>query len=98
MNNETKVRRSTRSIVLKKAKVISFEDIKVARVARAMKEVIKGKGRHSRKRKSTTLEAYKPEIKPEPEVAHVIEEVIKDRGKHSLKRKSTTLEADKPKL
>jgi hypothetical protein len=31
MNNEAKVRRSTRSVVLGKAKVISFEDIEVAR-------------------------------------------------------------------
>jgi hypothetical protein len=44
MNNEAKVRRSTKSIILGKAKVMSFEDIEVARAARAAKEVIKGKG------------------------------------------------------
>ncbi|PVH73961.1 hypothetical protein DL98DRAFT_353215, partial [Cadophora sp. DSE1049] len=38
MNNEAKVRRSTRSLVLGKAKVMSFEDIEVARAARAAKD------------------------------------------------------------
>jgi hypothetical protein len=67
MNNEAKVRRSTRSIVLGKAKVMSFEDIEVARAARAAKEVIKGKGKRGRKRKSAALEADEPE----PEVARM---------------------------
>jgi hypothetical protein len=40
MNNEAKVRRSTRSVVLGKAKVMSFEDIKVVRAPRAAKEII----------------------------------------------------------
>jgi hypothetical protein len=57
INNEAKVRRSTRSIVLGKAKVMSFKDIKVARAARAAKEAIKGKGKRGRKRKNATLEA-----------------------------------------
>ncbi len=43
MNNEAKVRRSTQSIVLGKARVISFEDIEAARAARAVKDAIKGK-------------------------------------------------------
>jgi hypothetical protein len=71
MNNEAKVRRSTKSIVLGKAKVMSFEDIEVARAARAAKEVIKGKEKRGRKRKSAALEADEPE--PEPEVARMIE-------------------------
>jgi hypothetical protein len=37
--------------------VISFEDIKATRATRAMKEVIKGQGKRSRKRKSAALEA-----------------------------------------
>ena len=49
INNEAKVRRSTRSVVLGKAKVMSFEDMKAARIARATKEVIKGKGKRGRK-------------------------------------------------
>ncbi|PQE29011.1 hypothetical protein CJF30_00004068 [Rutstroemia sp. NJR-2017a BBW] len=71
MNNEAKVRRSTRSIVLGKAKVMSFEDIEVARAARAVKEVIKGKGKRGRKRKSAAQQADEPE--PEPEVALIID-------------------------
>ncbi len=42
MNNEAKVNRSTRLVVLGKAKVMSFEYIEVARVARATKEAIIG--------------------------------------------------------
>ncbi len=57
MNNEAKVRRSTRSVVLGKAKVMSFEDLEVARAARAAKEVIKSKGKRGRKCKGTALEA-----------------------------------------
>lgn len=68
MNNEAKVRRSTRSVVLGKAKVMSFEDIEVARAARAAKEVIKGRGKRGRKRKIATPEAEEPE----PEVARTI--------------------------
>jgi hypothetical protein len=101
MNNEAKVRRSTRSIVLGKAKVMSFEDIEVARAARAAKEVIKGKGKRGRKRKSAALEADEPgedepETEPEPEVARAAKEVIEGRGKRGRKRKSVAPEADEP--
>ena len=73
MNNEAKVRRSTQSLVLGKAKVMSFEDIEVARAARAAKEVIKGQGKRSRKCKSAALEADEPEADPEPAAARMIE-------------------------
>jgi hypothetical protein len=96
INNEAKVRRSTRSVVLGKAKVMSFEDIKVARAARAAKEVYKGKGKRGRKRKSTTLEADEPETEPEPEVARTAKEVINGRGIRGRKRKSAALEAGEP--
>ncbi|KAH8791720.1 hypothetical protein F5882DRAFT_291135, partial [Hyaloscypha sp. PMI_1271] len=91
MNNEVKVRRSTQSLVLGKAKVMSFEDIEVARAARAAKEVIKGKGKRGRKRK-TAQEADEPE----PDVGCDADEVIKGRGESSRKRKSAALEADEP--
>jgi hypothetical protein len=42
---------------------MSFEDIEVARAARAAKEVIKGKGKRGRKRKSAAQEADEPEPK-----------------------------------
>lgn len=98
MNNEAKVRRSTRAVVLGKAKVMSFEDIEVARAARAAKEVINGKGKRGRKRKSATLEADEPETEVEavPEVAHAAKEVITGRRKHGRKRKSAVQEANGP--
>ena len=45
MNNKAKVRQSTKLVVLRKAKVISYKDIKEARVKRAIKEAIKVKGK-----------------------------------------------------
>ncbi|PMD22059.1 hypothetical protein NA56DRAFT_645267 [Hyaloscypha hepaticicola] len=81
MNNEPKVRRSTKSLVLGTAKVMSFEDIEVARAARAAKEAIKGQGKRGRKRKSAALEAGEPEpdepeLELEPEVARMIDEPV----------------------
>ena len=98
MNNEAKVRRSTRSIVLGKAKVMSFEDIEVARAARAAK-VIKGKGKRGRKRKSAAVEAKESEAdepEPEPEVACAAKEAINGRGKRVRKCKSVVQEAEEP--
>jgi len=59
MNNEAKTRRSTRSVVLGKAKVMSYKDIEEARAKRAAKEEAKAKRKEkpSRKRKSTGQEA-----------------------------------------
>jgi multidrug resistance efflux pump len=60
INNKAKVRRPTKSLVLGKAKVISYKDLKEAQAKRANKEAAKeakGKGKRSRKRKSTALEA-----------------------------------------
>ncbi|KAG4427382.1 hypothetical protein IFR05_017134 [Cadophora sp. M221] len=101
MNNEAKVRRSTRSLVLGKAKVMSFKDIEVARAARAAKDVIKEKGKRGWKRKSAALKPDEPkaaeaEAKPEPKVARASKEVIKGRGKRSRKSKSATQQADEP--
>ena len=77
MNNEAKVRRSTRLVVLRKAKVISFKDIEVAQAARAAKEVIKGQGKRGRKRKSAALDVDEPEPpEPEPEVALIIDRPV----------------------
>jgi hypothetical protein len=78
MNNEANVRRLTHSLVLEQGqgRVMSFEDIEVARAARTAKEVIKDKGKRGRKRKSAALEADEPETEadePEPEVARMIE-------------------------
>ena len=58
LNNEAKVRRSTRSLVLGQAKVMSYEDLSEARAKRAAKEkASKGEGQRGRKCKSSALEA-----------------------------------------
>jgi hypothetical protein len=74
MNNEAKVRRLTKAVVLGQGegRVMSFEDIEAARAARAVKDAIKGKGKRGRKRKSAALEADEPEA--EPEVARAAKE------------------------
>jgi hypothetical protein len=83
MNNEAKVRRSTKAVVLEQGqrRVMSFEDIEAARTARAVKDAIKGKGKRGRKRKSAAPEA-------EPDVARAVKEAINGRGKRGRKRKS----------
>jgi len=66
INNEAKVRRKTQSLVLGKAKVMSFEDLEEARAKRAEKDAAKeakGKGKRGRKRKSDTLEAEEDTVK-----------------------------------
>ena len=58
MNNEAKVRRSTKSVIVGKAKVMSYEDIKEARAKRAAKgEATAANKKHGRARK---------DIAPEP--------------------------------
>lgn len=102
INNEAKVRRSTRSVVLGKAKVMSYEDIEEARAKCTAKDAIKGKGKRGRKRKSNVLdadelEADEPEApEPEPEVARAAKEVIKGRGKRGRKRKIAAQEVEEP--
>jgi hypothetical protein len=61
INNKAKVRRLTWLVVLDKAKMISFKDIKEAQAKRAAKEVIKGKGQRGQKHKNTVVEAGEPE-------------------------------------
>ncbi|TVY18694.1 hypothetical protein LARI1_G006120 [Lachnellula arida] len=82
INNEAKVRRSTKSLVLGKAKVMSYEDLEKARAKRVVKDAAKeakGNGKRGRKRKRATPEA---------------EEVTVDKVKRVRKRKSTVLEAE----
>ena len=45
---------------------MSFKDIVVARAARIIKDIVKGKGRHSRKRKSVLLDKGKLDSDLEP--------------------------------
>ncbi|KAH8595357.1 hypothetical protein B0O99DRAFT_594547 [Bisporella sp. PMI_857] len=96
MNNEAKVRRSTKSVVLGKTKVMSFEDIEVARAAHAAKGGAKGKRKRGRKRKSAALDEGEPELEPEPKVARATKEAIKSTRKRARKRKNIAPEADQP--
>jgi len=67
MNNEAEVRRTTKSVVLGKAKVMSYEDLTEARVKRAVKDkASEGKGKRGRKRKS-------PAPEPKTKVARMSE-------------------------
>jgi hypothetical protein len=68
----------------------------VAQAACAKKEVIKGKRKHGRKRKSATLKADKLKLKLE--VARAAKEAINSKGKRGQKCKSATQKANKLKL
>ena len=64
INNETKVQQSTKSLVLGKAKVMSYKDLEEVQAKRADKEATKeakGKSKRGQKHKSATLEADAPE-------------------------------------
>jgi hypothetical protein len=78
---------------------MSYEDIEEARATRAAKDVIKGKGKRGRKRKSIVQELDEPEpdeLEVEPEVAHAAEEVIAGKRKRRRNRKSVMQEEDVP--
>jgi hypothetical protein len=100
INNEAKVRRSTKSVVLGKgkAKVMSYKDIEEARATRAAKDATKARGKRGRKRKNAALATDEPEAEAEPEVARTVKEVIIITGKRKRgrKRKSAVQEADEP--
>jgi hypothetical protein len=55
INNEAKVRRPTKSVVLGKAKVMSYKDLVVKRAEREVKEQAKAKGKEKRGRKRKSL-------------------------------------------
>lgn len=76
INNEAKIRRSTKSLILGKARVMSYEDLEEARAKRAAKDAAKAKGNSKRDRKC--------EI-PEPEPG----ESAAGKAKPSRKRKTS---------
>jgi hypothetical protein len=87
INNEAKVRRSTKSLILGKAKVMSYEDLQEARSKRAEKEAakkVKGKGKRGRKPENAV---------PQTEVDAEVVTTNKERGR---KRKKTVQEAEVP--
>ena len=85
INNEAKVRRSTRSVVLGKAKVLNYEDLEEAQAKHAAKKKAiadkgKDKGKRGRKRKSPALEADSSEPEaglsvPKKKVARMSEQM-----------------------
>ena len=81
VNNKAKARRSAKSLVLGKVKVMSYEDLKEARAKHAAKDAAKAKGKGKR--------GPKPKS-PAPEV----EEATTGKGKHGRRRKSPAPEAD----
>ena len=93
INNEVKVRWLTKLFILKQAKVMSFKDIEIAWVARTAKDVIKGKGKRGRKRKSIALEVNELKLEPELEVARAAKNVVKGR-KRRRQRKIAAQEAE----
>ncbi len=77
INDEAKVRRSTKSVVLGKAKVISYKDLIAKRTERKAKEQEKAKGirKHGQKRKSPE-EAGTPE--PKAKIARISEAQVEE--------------------
>ena len=80
INNEAKARRLTKSVVLGKAKVMSYEDIEEARAKRAAKEVGKGKRTRGQKRTIAALDADTTQTSSESNSARVIEDVGRGRA------------------
>ncbi|KAF2874192.1 hypothetical protein BDV95DRAFT_487219, partial [Massariosphaeria phaeospora] len=81
INKDAKVRRSTRSLVLEKAKVMKWEDLEVARANRVAKDKAsagKGKGKGSRKCKSAAPEADLGEPNPKVVRMSAASEAAKD--------------------
>ncbi|KAF7510608.1 hypothetical protein GJ744_006220 [Endocarpon pusillum] len=70
MNNEAKVRRATKSIMLGKANVMSFEALEQARAKRTAKEQAKVIGSRKRKRKDA----------PEPDMSEPKAKVARTCG------------------
>ncbi|KAF2691669.1 hypothetical protein K458DRAFT_381512 [Lentithecium fluviatile CBS 122367] len=82
INNEAKVRRATKSVVLGTAKVMSYEDLEEARAKRAEQDAAKeakGKSKRSRKRKNATPET--------------VEDTV-DKTKRGRKRKNAASDAE----
>jgi hypothetical protein len=82
INNEGKVRRSTKSEILGKAKVMSFEDLEKARAERAAKEAAK-----EAKKAEKEAEKAAKEAKKVASATPVAEEAAAGKGKRGRKHK-----------
>ncbi len=78
-NKESKSRKSTRSTVVGKAKVMSYEDIVEAQVKRDAKEAVVVKGKRGRKRKASAPEQRQAKRTRKSEI-EVVEEQIEAEG------------------
>jgi len=96
MNDESKVRRSTASAVLGKAKVMSYEDLDEARTKRAEKEAAK-RAKDKRDGETDTAKEAKGKGKrgPKPKNTVLAEKTFAGKGNRGLKRKNPP-EADPP--
>jgi hypothetical protein len=92
INNEAKVRRSTKSEILGTARVMSYEDLEKARAERAAKEAAKEAKKAEKKANKAAKEAKKV-ASATPEA----EEATAAKGKRGRKRKSP-IEADAPEV
>jgi hypothetical protein len=82
INNEAKVRRATKSVVLGTVKVMSYKDLEEARAKRAEQDTAKeakGKSKRGRKRKNAMPETVEDSV---------------DKTKRNRKRKNATLNAE----
>jgi hypothetical protein len=99
INNEAKVRRSTRALVIGRAKVMSYEDRDIARAARAAKDkgvAEKGKGKRGRKGKVPAREA-EGDIKDEVEGgAHTLELGLSVCASKDKRAKQTSVQEPEP--
>jgi hypothetical protein len=91
INNEAKVRRSTKLEKVGTARVMSFEDLEKARAERAAKAVAK----EAKKAKTEAKKAAK-EAKKVASATPDAEEATAGKKKGGRKRKSGALEADAP--
>jgi hypothetical protein len=101
-NNEAKVHRLTKLVVLGKAKVMSYEDIEEVRVKRTTRDTTKYKGNRGQKRKNIELEVSEAELESEVEVEVKVissrKKVKRGKGPRIRKRRSTVVEAREPEV
>ena len=83
INNETKVRRSTRSEILETVRVVSYEDLKKARAERAAKEVAKEAKKTAKETKKIANTTPK------------VEEITTGKKNSNRKRKNSILGANR---
>lgn len=87
INKKTKIRQSTRLLILGEKKTIRFEDIEITQTVYTMKEVIKSKKKYDRKRKNIVLEIDDLETKNKPKITRFTKKTINGRRKRGWKRK-----------